>query len=260
MGLDLRIGALTGALIYYKQMNVPISIVIPAHNEELTLPKTLKGLLSQSVLPQEIIIVNNASTDQTCQVVKRYQLDFKKNNVEVHLIHQPILGVARARNSGFFAATQPIISSIDCDSLPSQHWLKSIQHHFETTDSIAVTGILIFHDGPLLIRWLSEHRWFQLYFAITNKLFGFQSITTANCAVLKKIFLKTGGFDKNIISPNDLDDFDFASRLKKFGTVRCDPRIIVYTSMRRYGNVFTAIQTTIHRWKAIFRILKKMRD
>ena len=258
MGLDLRIGALTGALIYYKQMNVPISIVIPAHNEELTLPKTLKGLLSQSVLPQEIIIVNNASTDQTCQVVKRYQLDFKKNNVEVHLIHQPILGVARARNSGFFAATQPAIASIDCDSFPSQTWLESIHHHFQTTDSIAVTGILIFHDGPMPIRWLSEHGWFQFYFSMINKLFGFQSISTANCAIRRETFLKTNGFDENIVSPNDLDDFELSTRLGKFGTVRCDPRIVVYTSMRRYGHILTAIRTTIHRWKTIIRILQKI--
>lgn len=52
MALDLRIvtlvGVLVSTLIYYEQMKVPISVVIPAHNEELTLPKTLEGLLNQS--------------------------------------------------------------------------------------------------------------------------------------------------------------------------------------------------------------------
>ncbi len=239
-------------------MNIPISLVIPAHNEQYSLSKTLDGVLIQSMLPKEVIVINNASTDDTEKIAQSYKKYFQQKGIEFRILHQPILGIARTRNTGFFAATQPIIASIDCDSRPTQSWLKSIYHHFQTTDSIAVTGILVFYDGPMFIQWLSKHGWFQRYFALTNKIFGFQSISTANCAIRKKVFLKTGGFDENIVSPNDLDDFELSSRLGTFGTVRCDPRIIVYTSMRRYGNVFAAAKTTLHRWKAIFRILNKI--
>ena len=58
-------------------MYTPISVVIPAYNEEILLPLTLKGLFVQQKMPDEVIVVNNASTDKTEQVAKSFIQKFK---------------------------------------------------------------------------------------------------------------------------------------------------------------------------------------
>jgi 4,4'-diaponeurosporenoate glycosyltransferase len=49
----------------------PLSVIIPARNEEMNLPKLLHSLASQSVRPKEIIVVDDASTDRTAEVARQ---------------------------------------------------------------------------------------------------------------------------------------------------------------------------------------------
>ncbi len=256
MALDLRIGALVQAYWYtYLMRHARISVVIPAHNEAIDLPKTLESLLCQIVLPAEVIVVDNASTDETARVAKTFQKAFAQNNTKYHILSEPILGVARARNTGFFAAKYPIIASTDADTCVSADWIQQIQRHFFITKDIAVGGDIFWKDSSVLLTLASHMRWFRFYFWITKHLFKFQSFATANCAVQKKVFCKTGGFDTTIVSSNNLDDFEFSYRLRKFGLVGYDSKIVVYSS-RRYNSLWQAIHITMQRWKRIFRILK----
>ena len=51
-------------------------IIIPAHNEEDSIGLTLDSLVKQSLLPQEIIVVNDNSTDNTKAIVEGFQQQF----------------------------------------------------------------------------------------------------------------------------------------------------------------------------------------
>ena len=59
-----------------------IAIVIPAHNEEAFLGKTLQSLVEQTLLPQNLIIVNDHSTDSTQSIIDR----FSEKNSFIHSV------------------------------------------------------------------------------------------------------------------------------------------------------------------------------
>ena len=74
---------------------IMISVVIPAYNEEKYIENCLKSLLSQEEMPDEIIVVDNNSTDQTSKIVKKYPVTLisekKKSNSK---LVQQIWGLA----------------------------------------------------------------------------------------------------------------------------------------------------------------------
>jgi len=56
-----------------------VSICIPAYNEEKYIADTIKSVLSQTIKPNEIIVVDDASTDKTSQIVRKYPIRYYRN-------------------------------------------------------------------------------------------------------------------------------------------------------------------------------------
>ncbi len=233
-----------------KQPKVPVSIVIPARNEERRLPHVLTSLLRQSVMPREIIVVNNASTDSTPAIVRRYFRKVEKRGVLLRLVNEPVQGVARARNTGFGKAKYGIIASTDADCMPDINWISRIYEHFKHCDSVAVTGTIILFDAPHSIRKITQMGWYQLLHNAGKVFLGIPSIHTANAAITKKAFDACGGFDNTIISPEDNDDFEISSRMMRFGPIRFDPSIRVSASYRRYSSLGQSAGVCFHRLQA----------
>ena len=63
---------------------LPISVVIPMKNEASLLPDCLESLLQQTVLPTEVIVVDNGSTDSSLDVARSYVKKFKERNVFIN--------------------------------------------------------------------------------------------------------------------------------------------------------------------------------
>lgn len=83
--------------------------VIPLFNKAATLPRALESVYSQSFPPQEIVIVNDGSTDGGAA------LAHDQCDPRVRVIDQPNLGVSAARNAGLRAAGQPFVAFLDAD-------------------------------------------------------------------------------------------------------------------------------------------------
>ncbi len=84
------------------------SVVIPAYNAAHTIEKTLDSVLAQTVPPSEILVVDDGSTDTTCDVVSRY-------GDQVRLLMQDNAGPAAARNHGIRRASYDWIALVDAD-------------------------------------------------------------------------------------------------------------------------------------------------
>jgi len=85
-----------------------VSVIIPAYNAERYIGRTLDSVLAQSRAVQEIIVVDDGSTDKTKEIVTRY-------GPPVHYIYQENAGVSAARNTGIKASAGEWVAFLDAD-------------------------------------------------------------------------------------------------------------------------------------------------
>ncbi|MFV8366790.1 glycosyltransferase family 2 protein [Flavobacterium sp. XS1P27] len=120
-------------------------IVIPAHNEEAFIALTLDSLISQTVLPKKIVIVNDNSTDKTAEIVTAYA---KENpfislvNKTSSAIHLPGSKVIQAFHKGFETLDDEydIIVKLDADLILPNNYFETILNIFEKDATIGMAG------------------------------------------------------------------------------------------------------------------------
>lgn len=86
-----------------------VSVIIPLFNKEFTIETTLKSVLEQTYTNFEIIIINDGSTDNSLEIVK------KNTDKRIHIFEQENKGAASARNLGINKASSNLISFLDAD-------------------------------------------------------------------------------------------------------------------------------------------------
>ncbi|HYP40423.1 MAG TPA: glycosyltransferase family A protein [Chloroflexia bacterium] len=97
--------------------NSPISVVIPTYNRADLLRAALESMLAQSVLPREVVVVDDGSTDHTAEVVGEIA-DRAAGRIKVIFLQGPHLNRrGDARNRGAAATTTPLVAFLDSDDL-----------------------------------------------------------------------------------------------------------------------------------------------
>jgi glycosyltransferase involved in cell wall biosynthesis len=112
-------------------MNV-FSIVIPVHNKEKYLKKTLDSVLNQTYTHFELILVNDGSDDISGEICNEYaELDKR-----IRVIHQKNGGVSNARNNGIKAAKNELISFLDADDFWRLDFLQEMNGLIESYPNV----------------------------------------------------------------------------------------------------------------------------
>ncbi|HOZ74960.1 MAG TPA: glycosyltransferase family 2 protein [Flavobacterium sp.] len=120
-------------------------VVIPAHNEASFIGLTLQSLVSQTVLPQKIVVVDDHSTDTTAQIVG----EFAQEHAFVGLvqatsqaIHLPGSKVIRAFQKGLdtLDTDYDFIVKLDADLILPNNYFETIIKHFESDATIGMVG------------------------------------------------------------------------------------------------------------------------
>lgn len=101
-------------------MRANISVIIPAYNSEKTIKKCVFSLLNQSYPYFKIIVVNDGSTDNTLDVLK------KINDSRVKVISQPNKGVSIARNNGLSYVVTKYVAFVDADDYVGKDYLQKL--------------------------------------------------------------------------------------------------------------------------------------
>ena len=109
-------------LMTTEPLSTRVSVVIPARDEEQTLPTVLAGLASQTVAPQEVIVVDDGSTDTTAMVAKARGARV----VPGEPLPAGWAGKPWALYQGVRAARTPVVVSLDADVDPSPHLLARL--------------------------------------------------------------------------------------------------------------------------------------
>lgn len=103
-------------------MNSPVfSIVIPVYNGENFLSRAIDSVLNQSISDFELVIVNDGSTDNSPNIVKKY------NDSRIKLIEQTNRGVGDARNKGISISDSNYIALLDADDEWNENFLQEIK-------------------------------------------------------------------------------------------------------------------------------------
>jgi len=90
-----------------------VSVIIPTYNRGDLIGETIENMLGQSLAPHELIVVDDGSSDQTVEVVRRF-------GDRVRLIEQARAGPGAARNAGLAVATGEYVQFFDSDDLCSR--------------------------------------------------------------------------------------------------------------------------------------------
>ncbi|MFH1663560.1 MAG: glycosyltransferase family A protein [archaeon] len=118
------------------------SIVILTFNREKVIGRTLKAMLEQNYPEYEIIIINDASKDNTKKVLEKFS-NMKKITV---INNEKEKGPCAARNQGIKFAKNDLIIVMDDDCIPEKNWLKTMIKGFDSDKVGMVSGYSI-HGG-----------------------------------------------------------------------------------------------------------------
>ncbi|MCW1248669.1 glycosyltransferase [Acaricomes phytoseiuli] len=130
------------------QQKPSVAIIIPAYNEEAVIRQCLIAAIYQSVPADEIIVVDNRSTDSTCEIVQKMQQEYPES--PLRLLHQEAdQGLIPTRNYGLDRASSDILGRIDADSVLEPDWVEQVQKAFLVSTVSAATGPVVYYDMPL---------------------------------------------------------------------------------------------------------------
>ncbi|NEO04497.1 glycosyltransferase family 2 protein [Moorena sp. SIO3I8] len=130
-----------------------ISAIICTHNREQYLGAAIDSLLQQDFADYEVIVVDNASSDRTRNIV-----DQRLDNSRLNYVYEPVLGLSVARNTGAATARAAILAYLDDDAVASARWLKTIYEAYQSNEKLAIAGgkvTLLWPDGITSPSWLS---------------------------------------------------------------------------------------------------------
>lgn len=111
-----------------------ISVVIPLYNKADTILQTLQSVLEQTYAADEIIVVDDGSTDSGIDKVE------KTYGEQVIIIKQSNAGVSAARNRGIEAAKGDFVAFLDADDFWSAHYIEEIQRMIKRYPQAGLIG------------------------------------------------------------------------------------------------------------------------
>ena len=184
----------------------PISVVLCTYNRAAMLPVVIESLLAQSLAKSEfeIVIVDNASTDDTYAVVKAFQTQY--SSPAIILVSEPTQGLGYARNTGYKNVRSRYIAFIDDDCVAPKDWLQTLLECFEQVhpQPWSVGGpIKPVYDAPKP-SWFKDSYETDSWGDCPRVLKRGESFTGCNMSFRKDILDNYGGFDVSLGMKGDL--------------------------------------------------------
>ncbi len=201
-----------------------ISVAIPAYQAERWLAETLESVLAQTSAPDEVVVVDDGSTDGTADVARSF-------GAAVRLVSQPNGGPAAAYNRGFRESTGDYVAMCPADDVWDPLKLERQREALAARPEIDVAfgGARYFgleeHDyaRPPQEGLLDPESFFRT-------MYRADYIAAPTAVVRSELFQRLGGFREDLAC----EDYEFWMRALKAGAVFFyDPRLLVH--LRQHG-------------------------
>ena len=200
-----------------RPMNPPtFSVIIPTYNRAQTLTRAIKSVIDQTLQNWELLVVDDASTDDTPQLVKR----FRDRRIR-YLRRQANGGVSAARNDGIKAARGEYVALLDSDDrfLPTflERTLHALRASVDNETGLSWTGTISHHTTSsssdfLVIELIRKRLWAPTYAsreeAFRASLEWDPVWGTGHGVTIKRTVLEhVGLFDERLRAREDIDIF-----------------------------------------------------
>jgi glycosyltransferase involved in cell wall biosynthesis len=207
-----------------------ISVIVCAYNEEECLPACLHSVLAQSRPADQLLVVNNGSTDGTRTVAER--------TPGVEVVDERRRGLVLARETGRRYARGDLLVYLDADSRLPLDWLDMVERAFRRRPGlVGLSGAFRFYDwhdrgGRALVR-LYDCTVAPLTHLVVHYVLGIGAVFYGGAFCVRRWALDAiEGFDTSIDFHGE--DANLGRRLTKVGSVRLNVRRRVFTSARRF--------------------------
>src|SRR5262245_11933958 len=210
-------------------MTAVVSVIVCAHNEARYLAACLYSLLAQTRPPDEILVINNASTDETRSLAEQIP--------GVRVVDEPRPGLVVARETARLLAQGDVLVYLDADCRAPLTWLERIEARFlRDPRLLALSGPYRYYDWDWWGRFLIRAYDFTLAPATQFLVKYLLRIGTVfyggNFAVRREALERIGGFDTSIDFHGE--DTNVGRRMFAIGRVSLFHDCYLYTSARRY--------------------------
>jgi cellulose synthase/poly-beta-1,6-N-acetylglucosamine synthase-like glycosyltransferase/peptidoglycan/xylan/chitin deacetylase (PgdA/CDA1 family) len=207
------------------EMHIPVSVIIPAYNEEKVIAETVARILKSDYRDLEVLVIDDGSTDHTAEVVTR---EFGGNSA-VTLISIPNGGKARALNLGLEKAHGEVIVALDADTQFEPDTISRLVRWFVDPKIGAVAG-----NAKVGNRFNMITRWQALEYVVAQNLerralAALDTLTVVPGAVgawRRQALLDLGGYPTDTLA----EDQDLTIHLQRAGhKVHFDSSAVAWT-------------------------------
>lgn len=203
-----------------------VSVVIPAYNEEAYLAECLQSIVDQEEPADEIIVVDNNSTDNTMKLAKSFG---------ARVVRETQQGMIPARNRGFDEAQYEIIARTDADTRVPSDWIKRIKTAFsKDSELVALSGPASFYNMELFsFAGDVSHLPSQVSFQTFSRTIRHGFVYGPNMALRKSAWLLVR--DEVCLEDKDVhEDIDLSLHIAQYGKILFDKKLLVSSSFRRW--------------------------
>ncbi len=202
-----------------------VSVVIPARNDAPMLEACLAALSRQSRRPDEIVVVDNGSSDETALVARA---------AGARVVTELTPGIPRAASAGYDAASGDLIARLDADSVPPPEWISYAVDRFEKAPELSVlTGIGDFYGATPIVHTLGRVIYLGGMLVSLTPYLGHPPIFGSNFVMRRGVWQELAGEVHR--TPREIhDDLDLSLHIKPWMRVEYDPAFRVAISARPF--------------------------
>lgn len=215
------------------------------HNAANSILELLDSLSAQTCAPEEVLLIDDGSTDTSFKIVSRWLKEHPELNGSI--LRQDQKGPAEARNLGASVATQELLLFVDSDCAPTATWVETMKRPFLDSEVVGVQGAYLCRQKEWMARFTQleiEERYCRMAKAASIDFIG-----TYAAAYLREVFLEQGSFDTRFEMASG-EDADFSFRLSSHGL-----KMVFEPEAEVYHQHPTTLRCYLHQkyWRAYWR-------
>ncbi|WP_233277318.1 glycosyltransferase family 2 protein [Microbacterium sp. CGR1] len=225
------------------------SVVIPVKDDAELLARCLSALHAQDQPADEIIVVDNGSSDSSASVALAW-------GARVLTCLDP--GIPAAASTGYDAALGELILRLDADCEPDAQWITAIVSAFDDDERLgAITGPARFTDGPAALRTPLSRLYLGAYMTLLSVTLGHLPLFGSNLAFRREAWQAVRS-DVHRGDPDIHDDLDLAFHLGENHRIARLPHTTMGMSMRpltagQFGRrVHRGVRSVLVHWPRDF--------